>query len=95
MKTKTLILIFAFLLTITPLLSYAGTYITDFKGETYTAKIISVFPEGIRVSKLIRVLDKETGVICYVLQNDTADFYSGLQCINVGKYHSVFEEDGK
>lgn len=75
------------------MLAYAGTYITYFKGETYTSKIISVLPDDADHSKLLRVLDKEAGVICYILQNDTADFYSGLQCLNVGKHHSIFEPD--
>ena len=93
MKTRILILIFAFLVTITPLLAYGAEYLVDFKGQTYMSKIISVLPDDADHPKLLRVLDKEAGVVCYILQNDTADFYSGLQCINVGKFHSVFEPD--
>jgi hypothetical protein len=43
--------------------------------------IIAILPEKTKESKLIRIIDKEAGVVCYMIQNDTADFYSGLQCL--------------
>ena len=57
-------------------------------------KIIAILPDKTKESKLIRIVDREAGVVCYVLQNDTADFYSGLQCIRVGrKIWEVLEEN--
>ena len=44
-------------------------------------EIVAILPEKTKESKLIRVIDKEAGVVCYMIQNDTADFYSGLQCM--------------
>ena len=101
MKAK-LILIFALLVTITPLLAYAAEYLMDFngntylvgfKGKTYIAEVISVLPDDADHSKLLRVLDPEMGVVCYILQNDTADFYSGLQCIKVGSHNEIFRRE--
>lgn len=92
MKAK-LILIFALLITITPLLAYAAEYLVDFKGKTYIAEVISVLPNDTDESKLLRVLDPEMGVVCYILQNDTADFYSGLQCIKVGSHNEIFRRE--
>jgi len=51
--------------------------------EIITPTIIAILPEKTKESKLIRVIDREAGVICYIIQNDTADFYSGLQCIPI------------
>ena len=45
------------------------------------ADIVTLLPEGTKESRLLRVVDKEAGVVCYIIQNDTMDFYSGLQCI--------------
>jgi hypothetical protein len=65
---------------------FADTYsYVDFKGQTYMAKIISVLPEKTKKSRLFRIFDREAGVICYVIQNDTADFYSGLQCLPINQ----------
>lgn len=55
--------------------------------------VIAILPEKVKVSKLLRVVDREAGVVCYILQNDTANFYSGLQCIRMGrKIWKVLEE---
>ena len=48
--------------------------------------VIAILPEKVKVSKLLRIIDKEAGVVCYILQNDTANFYSGLQCIRLGPF---------
>jgi hypothetical protein len=46
-----------------------------------TVETITILPEKTKDSKLIRIVDREAGVVCYMIQNDTADFYSGLQCM--------------
>ena len=48
-------------------------------------KVIAILPDKTKESKLLRIYDEETGVLCYMIQNDTADFYSGLQCLYVGE----------
>lgn len=48
------------------------------------AKVVLILPEGTDEPRLIRVIDKQAGVVCYVIQNDAMDFYSGLQCIKLG-----------
>ena len=48
--------------------------------------VIAILPEKVKVSKLLRIIDKDAGVVCYILQNDTANFYSGLQCIRLGPF---------
>jgi len=48
--------------------------------------VIATLPDKVKESKLIRIIDKEAGVVCYVLMNDTADFFSGLQCIRLGPF---------
>lgn len=48
--------------------------------------IIATLPNKVKESRLLRIVDKEAGVVCYILQNDTADFYSGLQCIRLGPF---------
>lgn len=57
--------------------------------------VIAILPEKVRVSKLLRIVDKEAGVVCYILQNDTANFYSGLQCIRIGPYFTKEFQEGK
>lgn len=83
------ILIVVFLIQGFLVYSMADIYSTAIRN----AKIIAILPEKVRVSKLLRIVDREAGVVCYVLQNDTANFYSGLQCIRVGrKIWEVLEE---
>jgi len=45
--------------------------------------VVAILPEKTKESKLIRIIDEEAGVVCYIVQNDTADFYSGLQCMSI------------
>lgn len=92
-KISIAILIFAILVTITPLLAYAATYIVNWEGKSYKSEIISVLPNKTDDNKLLRIIDREVGVVCYILQNDTADFYSGLQCIKLNPHHSIFKEE--
>ena len=48
-------------------------------------KVVGILPEKTKDSKLFRIIDTEAGVVCYIIQNDTADFYSGLQCMPISQ----------
>jgi len=45
---------------------------------TYRADIVAFIPVLDDEPKLIRVYDEELDAVCYILQNDTAEFLSGL-----------------
>ena len=40
--------------------------------------------------RLLRLVDKDAGVVCYILQNDAMTFLSGLQCIPLGNTRPAF-----
>jgi hypothetical protein len=48
--------------------------------EKPAVETLVILPNKTGDSKLMKYTDPETGVTCYFIQNDTADFYSGLQC---------------
>lgn len=53
----------------------------DDQKEVY--HVVAEFPKSVKSSRLLRVIDKEAGVVCYVFSNNTADMYSGLQCLKL------------
>lgn len=55
-------------------------------GPAYTISTVAELPDKTNEPRLVRVVDKEAGVICYLIQNDSMDFYSGLQCMVVNPY---------
>ena len=55
--------------------------------------VVAILPEKTKEPKLIRVIDTEAGVVCYMIQNDTGDFYSGLQCMPTNR--TLLERRGK
>jgi len=65
------------------ILTTAGAFTTSLTvrgtdGMTYRADIVAFIPVLDDEPKLIRVYDEELDAVCYILQNDTAEFLSGL-----------------
>jgi hypothetical protein len=56
--------------------------------------IVAILPDKTSESRLIRIIDRDAGIVCYVIQNDTADFYSGLQCLPIDQTYLERKKKG-